>query len=294
MANPTIYGREDANIGIRILVKPEFTVRFWGVRGSIACPGPDTVRYGGNTSCVEMRCGDRIMVFDGGTGLRLLGNELVRAGQSAELDLFYSHTHFDHICGLPFFAPCYDSRSRIRIWAGHLNGRGIKTVLEDMMIEPLFPIPMGIFTAQIEFHDFGAGDRLSPCSGIDIATGPLNHPNGATGYRIEFAGKVVAYITDTEHRPEGLDRNVLALVKRADLMIYDATYTDAEFPQHKAWGHSTWQEGVRLADAAGVRKLVIFHHDPGHDDAFMDGVAAEAEVTRPGTIVAHEGLVLHP
>ncbi|MBV8119223.1 MAG: MBL fold metallo-hydrolase [Alphaproteobacteria bacterium] len=276
------------------MVHPDCTVRFWGVRGSIACPGPDTVRYGGNTSCVEIRCGERILVFDGGTGLRLLGNELMCRGQPADLDIFYSHTHFDHICGLPFFAPCYDARSRIRIWAGHLNGRGIETVLNKMMIAPLFPIPMGIFTARLEFVDFAAGKKLTPHNGIRLATGQLNHPNGATGYRIEFAGKVVAYITDTEHRPGGLDRNVLELIRRADLMIYDATYTDAEFPEHRDWGHSTWQEGVRLADAAGVRTLVIFHHDPGHDDAFMDQVAAEAAAVRPGTIVAREGLVLRP
>jgi phosphoribosyl 1,2-cyclic phosphodiesterase len=276
------------------LVQREFTVRFWGVRGSIACPGPDTVRYGGNTSCVEIRCGDRLMVFDGGTGLRLLGNELMRQGQPAELDIFYSHTHFDHICGLPFFSPCYDPNSRIRMWAGHLNGRGIETVLNSMMIEPLFPIPMGIFTAKLDFIDFAAGKKLAPNQGIRLATGKLNHPNGATGYRIEYAGKVVAYITDTEHRPGGLDTNVLGLIDRADLMIYDATYTDAEYPQHKDWGHSTWQEGVRLADAAGVRTLVIFHHDPGHDDAFMDRVAADAAIARPGTIVAQEGLILRP
>jgi phosphoribosyl 1,2-cyclic phosphodiesterase len=285
---------EDKSIRTGTLVHPDYTVRFWGVRGSIACPGPDTVRYGGNTSCVEIRCGERILVFDGGTGLRLLGNELMRGGKSADLDIFYSHTHFDHICGLPFFAPCYDSRSRIRIWAGHLNGRPIKSVLEDMMIEPLFPIPMGIFTARLEFIDFAAGKKLAPHSGIRVATGRLNHPNGATGYRIEFAGKAVAYITDTEHRPGDPDRNVLELIKRADLMIYDATYTDAEFPEHKDWGHSTWQEGVRLADAADVRTLVIFHHDPAHDDAFMDQVAAEAAAVRPGTIVAREGLVLRP
>jgi phosphoribosyl 1,2-cyclic phosphodiesterase len=276
------------------LVQSEYMVRFWGVRGSIACPGPDTVRYGGNTSCVEIRCGDRLMVFDGGTGLRLLGNELMRDGKAAELDIFYSHTHFDHICGLPFFAPCYDPKSRIRIWAGHLNGRGIETVLKKMMIAPLFPIPMGIFTAKLDFVDFAAGKKLLPHRGIRLATGRLNHPNGATGYRIEYAGKVVAYITDTEHSPLGLDRNILGLVNRADLMIYDGTYTDAEYPQHKDWGHSTWQEGVRLADAAGVRTLVIFHHDPGHDDAFMDRVAAEAANTRPGTIVAQEGMVLRP
>jgi phosphoribosyl 1,2-cyclic phosphodiesterase len=234
------------------------------------------------------------MVFDGGTGLRLLGNELMRDGQPAELDIFYSHTHFDHICGLPFFGPCYDAQSRMRIWAGHLNGVGIEAVLNTMMIAPLFPIPMGIFTAKIEFVDFHAGKSLAPHSGIRLLTGPLNHPNGATGYRIEYASKTVAYITDTEHRPGHLDRNVLALIDRADLMIYDATYTDLEYPQHKDWGHSTWEEGVRLANAAGVRTLVIFHHDPGHDDAFMDRVAAEAAAARPGTIVAREGLILRP
>ncbi len=269
-------------------------MRFWGVRGSIACPGPDTVRYGGNTSCVEIRCGEHLMIFDGGTGLRLLGNELTRGGQPATLDLFYSHTHFDHICGLPFFAPCYDARSRIRIWAGHLNGQGIEAVLNSMMIAPLFPIPMSIFTAKIDYTDFAAGQELVPHPGIRLITAPLNHPNGATGYRIEYRGKAVAYITDTEHRAEGLDRNVLGLIDRADVMIYDATYTDAEYPEHRDWGHSTWQEGVRLADAAQVRTLVIFHHDPGHDDAFMDQVAVEAAEMRSGTIVAQEGLVLRP
>src|SRR5205807_7843537 len=159
------------------LVHPDCTVRFWGVRGSIACPGPDTVRYGGNTSCVEIRCGDHLMVFDGGTGLRLLGNELIASGRPAELDLFYSHTHFDHICGLPFFAPCYDRRSKIRIWAGHLNGKGIEAVLNKMMIAPLFPIPMGIFTADIEFNDFAYGPAFTPPPQIHIATGALNHPN---------------------------------------------------------------------------------------------------------------------
>lgn len=272
----------------------DYSVRFWGVRGSIACPGPDTVRYGGNTSCVEIRCGERLMLFDGGTGLRVAGNELMRAAAPVELDLFFSHTHFDHVCGLPFFAPCYDSRSQIRIWAGHLNGVRIEAVLKKTMIAPLFPVPMGIFAAKIRFVDFAAGAALTPHPGIRIATAALNHPNGATGYRIEFAGKTVTYITDTEQRPGGLDRNVLGLADHADLMIYDATYTDAEYPSHKDWGHSTWEEGVRLADAAKVGTLVIFHHDPGHDDAFMDRIAAAAAAARPGTIVAQEGLVLRP
>jgi phosphoribosyl 1,2-cyclic phosphodiesterase len=276
------------------VIDPDYTVRFWGVRGSIACPGPDTVRYGGNTACVEIRCGEHLMIFDGGTGLRLLGNELMRAGQLPKFDLFYSHTHFDHICGLPFFAPCYDARSRIRIWAGHLNGMRISAVLKKMMAAPLFPIPMGIFAAKIDFVDFAAGSTFDPYPGVRIATAPLNHPNGATGYRIEYRDKVVAYVTDTEHRPNAPDENVLRLIDHADLMIYDATYTDAEYPEHREWGHSTWEEGVRLADAAAARTLVLFHHDPGHDDPFMDRIAAAAAEARPGTIVAQEGLVLHP
>ena len=130
----------------------EIYLKFWGTRGSIPTPGDRTRKYGGNTSCVEIRCGDHLMVFDGGTGIRLLGNELMASGQPAKLDLFYSHTHFDHICGLPFFAPCYDARSSLRIWAGHLNGnKGIEAVLNNMMIAPLFPIPMGIFAAKMEF-----------------------------------------------------------------------------------------------------------------------------------------------
>jgi len=277
------------------LIEADYTVRFWGVRGSIACPGPDTVRYGGNTSCVEFRCGKRLMIFDAGTGLRRLGQELMRPGAPTEMDLFYSHTHFDHVCGLPFFAPCYDPRRKIRMWAGHLRpGMGIEYVLNNMMIDPLFPIPMGVFAARIEYIDFRRGDVLDPHRGIRLRTAPLNHPNGATGYRIEYRGRAVAYVTDTEHHPGELDDNILGLVAGAEFMIYDATYTDAEFPSHKDWGHSTWQQGMRLADAAGVRTLVIFHHDPGHDDTFMDEVAAAAKAARPGTIVAQEGLVLRP
>lgn len=277
------------------MANPEFSVRFWGVRGSISAPGPQTARYGGNTSCVEMRCGRHVLIFDGGSGLRPLGAALVAEPDPADVDLFYSHTHLDHVIGLPFFAPCYNPRSRIRIWAGHLKPeRGIEEVLETMMSPPLFPIPLGIFTARISFMDFSAGESLVPHPGVEVRTGPLNHPNRATGYRVEHGGKVVAYITDTEHRPGGRDPDVLHLVDHADLMIYDSTYTDREYPAHRNWGHSTWQEGIRLAEAAGVGRLVIYHHDPDHDDKFMDKIAAAAEKRRPGTVVAKEGLTLLP
>jgi phosphoribosyl 1,2-cyclic phosphodiesterase len=278
------------------LARSDLTIRFWGVRGSIPCPGPDTARYGGNTSCVEVRCGERLLIFDAGSGLRPLGNALVKARKPIDLDLFFSHTHFDHVVGLPFFAPCYDARSRMRFWAGHLKqGAGIEAVLGKTMAAPLFPIPLNIFAAQIDFIDFAAGSSpLVPHPGLILRTGKLNHPNGATGYRVEYRGKSMAYITDTEHFAGRHDPHVMALIQNVDVMIYDSTYTDDEYLTHRSWGHSTWQEGVRLADAAQVRKLVIFHHDPDHTDTFMDKIAAEAEAARPGTIVAREGLVLKP
>jgi phosphoribosyl 1,2-cyclic phosphodiesterase len=275
----------------------DVSIRFWGVRGSIACPGPETVRYGGNTSCLEVRCGPHLVILDGGTGLRELGKELLNesGGQPIDADLFYSHTHFDHICGLPFFAPCFIPGNKIRMWAGHLlPDNNLENVLCGMMMAPLFPVPMTLLNPQLDFKDFRKGATLKPHPGIVLRTAPLNHPNGATGYRVEYHGKSVAYITDTEHKPGELDANVMALVDRADVMIYDSTYTDEEYPTHVAWGHSTWQQGVRLANAANVKTLVIFHHDPAHDDAFMDRVGAEAAELRPGTIVAREGLVLTP
>ncbi|HEX6977905.1 MAG TPA: MBL fold metallo-hydrolase [Alphaproteobacteria bacterium] len=272
----------------------EFSVRFWGVRGSIPCPGPDTMRYGGNTSCLEVRCGEKLLIFDAGTGLRPLGAHLDRQG-SIDADLYLTHTHFDHVCGLPFFSPAYSRESRLSLWAGHLlPDHTLRYVLSEMMMEPLFPVPISILGADISFHDFRAGQTLSPAPGITLRTAPLNHPNGATGYRIEYGGRSICYVTDTEHIPGKPDQRVLDLIAGADIVIYDATYTDDEFPQRCGWGHSTWQEGVRLATAAAVGTLVLFHHDPDHDDAFMDHVAAAAEVARPGTIVAREGMVLKP
>ncbi|HWD60452.1 MAG TPA: MBL fold metallo-hydrolase, partial [Stellaceae bacterium] len=157
---------------------------------------------------------------------------------------------------------------------------------------PLFPIPIEVFGAKLEFHDFNAGETLDPQPGIRLVTAPLNHPDGATGYRVEFAGKAVAYITDTEHREGQSDDAVLKLMQGADVAIYDSMYTDAEYAKHRGWGHSTWQEGVRLATEAGTKQLVIFHHEPSHTDATMDRIAEEAAKLKPGTIVAREGLVL--
>lgn len=275
--------------------RAEFSVRFWGVRGSIACPGADTVRYGGNTSCLEVVCGGQRLIFDAGTGLRTLGEALSAQNGALEGDIFLTHTHFDHINGLPFFKPFYARGNRFRVWAGHLLPEyTLKKVVGDMMSAPLFPVPPEIFEAEMDYCDFTAGERLEPYAGIVIDTALLNHPDRATGYRVAFGGRSLCYVTDIGHLEGERDESVVSFVSGADMMIYDSTFTDEEFPQYRDFGHSTWQEGVRIADAAAVRTLVIFHHDPAHNDDFMDGVAEEAEAARPGTLVAREGMVLHP
>jgi phosphoribosyl 1,2-cyclic phosphodiesterase len=276
-------------------------VRFWGVRGSISCAGPEYMRYGGNTSCLEVTAGGRRLIFDAGTGIRTLGLELARQAP-LDIDIYFTHTHLDHLSGLTFFAPLFDKRNSVRMWAGHLEAPyTLKKVVSNLMQAPIYPVTLEIFQASIGFKEFRSGDALT-CGAVAMRTAPLNHPNGATGYRIEYGGKSICYITDTEHREGERDKTIVELCRGADLMIYDSSYTDDEYPLYKGWGHSTWQEGVRIADEAGVGTLAIFHHDPSHDDAFMDDVARKAAALRPGSapgglprvVVAHEGLTLAP
>ncbi|MBL6951937.1 MAG: MBL fold metallo-hydrolase [Alphaproteobacteria bacterium] len=273
----------------------DFLVRFWGVRGSISISDPNSVRYGGNTSCLEIRCGERLLIFDAGSGFRYLGNKLLETEGTIDADIFLTHTHYDHICGVPFFKPFFSPNNQFRLSAGHLLPEtNLRQVLCDLMMTPLFPVPLEIFQSKIEFQDFSAGDALTAGADVVIRTAPLNHPNGATGYRIEFDGKAICYLTDTEHRPGELDQNILGLIDGADIVIYDSMYTEDEYQNCVGWGHSTWEAGADLCDAAGVSQFVIFHHDPDHDDAFMDQIADAAEKRRPGTVVAQEGMVLRP
>ncbi|TNE59722.1 MAG: MBL fold metallo-hydrolase [Alphaproteobacteria bacterium] len=272
----------------------DFSVRFWGVRGSTPCAGPEVQKYGGNTSCLEITCGGKRLIFDAGTGIRYLGNEMVKEG-ALETDIFLTHTHLDHVCGLPFFKPFYSAANEFRLYSGHSTfGCCTKDALKNMMVAPLLPMDVDVFSADLQFVDFPCGDNIELEGGIVIKTAPLNHPNGATGYRIEYGGRSICYITDTEHVVGKPDQNILSLIQGADVFIYDATYTDEEFAVLPPFGHSTWQEGVRLADAAGVQCYVAFHHDPDHDDDFMDQVATDLEQMRPGSLVAREGMVLTP
>jgi phosphoribosyl 1,2-cyclic phosphodiesterase len=268
-------------------------VKFWGVRGSIACPSPDHVQYGGNTSCVEIRAGDDVLIFDAGTGFRNLGLDLVRRGVTRG-NIFLTHTHWDHINGFPFFTPAYDPKNRFRVWAGHLTGQGgVEKVFSTQMANPTFPVPLSAMKSTLSFEDFTIGETLHPVDGVTVRTARLNHPGGASAYRVEFGGVSVCYVTDTEHVPGTPDQNVIALIKEADLVIYDATYTEAEFPSKVGWGHSTWQEAIRVCQLADARRLALFHHNPDHDDAMMAVIEAEARAVWPNAFAARDGMTLH-
>jgi phosphoribosyl 1,2-cyclic phosphodiesterase len=271
----------------------DFTIRFWGVRGSLPCPGPATKRYGGNTPCIEVRCGQRLLILDGGTGLRELGDALVAEGGALDTDLLLTHCHYDHVIGIPFFAPFYDPKHRFRIWAGNLlPDFRLQPVMQNMMSEPLFPIGIDTFKADIDYRDFRAGETIAPCGGVTVRTVALNHPGGATGYRIDFGGRSFSYITDDEWQRDDHDRRLIATAKDTDLLVYDTAYTEDEIEAKKGWGHSTWRDGVRFADAARAKTLCLFHHAPEHDDDAMDAILAQAREVRPGTIAAREGLVI--
>jgi phosphoribosyl 1,2-cyclic phosphodiesterase len=275
-------------------VEDQFTVRFWGVRGSIACPGHSTVRYGGNTSCVEMCAGGSRIIFDGGTGLRVLGQALMRQ-LPVEAHLFFTHSHWDHIQGFPFFIPAFVKGNRFNIYGAIApNGSTIEQRLNDQMLHPNFPVPLQIMGADLKFFDLEIGESVPVSDEVVVESALLNHPGEAIGYRVNWRGHAAAYVTDTEHYPDHLDENVVRLAQDADVLIYDATYTDDEYHSEKTskvgWGHSTWQEAVKLAKAAHVKKLVIFHHDPLHDDDFMDRMKDDVVGAYPNSLIAWEGL----
>jgi phosphoribosyl 1,2-cyclic phosphodiesterase len=273
-----------------------FFVHFWGVRGSVATPGKETVHYGGNTSCVEMRVGGKRLIFDGGTGLRLLGTSLMPV-MPVEAHLFFSHSHWDHIQGFPFFVPAFIPGNRFHVYGAVApNGATMKQRLSDQMLHPNFPIPLQGMRSDLKFYDLHPGDVVK-IDDITVETAHLNHPSEALGYRVTWQGRTAVYCTDTEHYPDRLDENVLHLARNADIFIYDATYTDDEYyhplTPKEGWGHSTWKEGIKLAKAAGVKHLVIFHHDPSHDDEFLAKVEAEIQAECPDAFLAREGMKLN-
>jgi len=274
-----------------------FSFKLWGTRGSIPCPGPATVKFGGNTTCFEINCGKSRIIVDAGTGIRLLGKKImIEEGNLLDADLFFTHTHMDHIQGLPFFAPLYNPNSDVRLHAGHLDGitYDLQGIIGTMLMkDPVFPVPSSLIEKACSFNDFDCGKTFELDGGITIKTAPLNHPNGACGYRIEYEGRIIAICTDTEHFEGRLDDNVLFLAKDADLLIYDSAYTDEEYPNFKGWGHSTWQEAIKIAKAASVKQTLLFHHDPSHDDNKMDEIAKLAKAELATVRPAIEGEVIN-
>jgi Metal-dependent hydrolases of the beta-lactamase superfamily I len=274
---PTVDGENDRTL----------RVRFWGTRGSLPVSGAAYRRFGGNTPCVEMSCGGRTLLFDAGTGIRPAGVAALHAGQR-DFHLFFTHFHYDHVMGLPFFAPLYDPSFKLEVWSG-LETLTTQEMLRGLMRAPWFPVEISICRAALISRDFRPTTTIEPYPDVKVKTGLLNHPGGCVGYRVEYEGRAVALISDTEHVEGTLDENVLALIDNADLVIYDAAYTDEEMAFRRGFGHSTWQQGVRLCQAAGAKRLALFHHDPYRGDGPLAAIETRLKETFAGGFAARDG-----
>jgi len=268
-------------------------VKFYGTRGSIAVADREFVEFGGNTSCLSVRFSNgRITVFDAGTGIRRLGNDLAAAGHKQWDNMFiiFSHTHWDHIQGFPFFGPAYDGRRRLTlaIPGRTRKARSLRDIFASQMQDEFFPVPLDKMGAALSFWE-PETDKYSSPFDVKVTAALHPHPGGAYGYRVEEKGKVLVYCTDVEHG-EGIDDGVVALSRGADLLVHDAQYTSEELPQRRGWGHSSWEQAVEVAERAGVKRLALFHHDPERTDLQMRRIEEECRRRFPDSFAAREGL----
>jgi phosphoribosyl 1,2-cyclic phosphodiesterase len=258
------------------------------VRGSIPTPGPTTVRYGGNTSCVEVRGGGEIILLDAGTGLRGLGRSLLSEfkDQPLNLTMLLTHTHWDHIQGLPFFGPIYDSRCRLRILGCEGTRKGLVNALTGQMESTYFPVPFNKLPSNIEIEELKDFNfNIGP---VCVRAMRANHPGLCVGYRLFSPDSLIAFFPDTEPRTGGKDRDMIEFIRDADVLILDSQYDSAEYQQHLGWGHGCVDDSVALALQAGVKQLCLFHHDPDHDDRRIDGLVKHAR-----QLVAKQRAKLH-
>jgi phosphoribosyl 1,2-cyclic phosphodiesterase len=273
---------------------------FWGVRGSIPTPGPSTVGFGGNTSCVEVQCGATRIVFDSGTGIRLLGQKLL-AEMPFDLHLFFSHVHWDHIQGFPFFAPAFIPGNTFHLYGGNDYTGTVDHVLAGQMENPNFPVHLSEMGAKMTFGGVRDGQMLEVGEDkVVVRCVRGNHPQGVWAYRIEHGGRSLVYATDTEHYSI-VDPQLAKLAAGADVLVHDAQYTPDEYAgkagtggPKTGWGHSTYVAACEMAKAAGVKQLVLFHHDPGQTDAAVRDKEKKAQALFANSIAAHEGLTLEP
>ena len=270
-------------------------VTFWGVRGSIACSGPHVAEVGGNTPCVEVRAQGHRLILDGGTGLRGLGQRMAAEPGPLRAHMLFSHQHWDHIQGFPFFRPAFVPGAELHMY-GPVAEDGLTTLrdtLRAQMTSPCFPVPFGALAAELRFETVRDSDDLQ-LGPFEVQMRALVHPQGSLGYRIEVGGRKLCFATDTEHPSEGLDEALLDLAREVDVLIYDAMYTTDEYegrngPCRKGWGHSTTDAAVQIARASGAKRLFLFHHDPGHNDRFIDRMERDARTGFERTWAAREG-----
>jgi phosphoribosyl 1,2-cyclic phosphodiesterase len=275
-------------------------IKFWGVHGSLPRPGKSTLRYGGNTACVEVRSGGTLIVFDAGTGIRDLGDDLckrlkqISPKERVRGHIFFSHLHWDHVQGFPFFAPVYVSGNEFHLYAGAGLNDTIHQIMRDQMSEPNFPVCLTQLSASLFYHDLESGQRVK-IDGVEILSHRMNHPGGSFGYRVEAEGKVLVYASDTEHL-EASAAGMSEFVQDADILIHDCMFTPDQYKglvddcPRESWGHSTWEGAVEIANAANVKHLILFHH--GNDDDTVDEIQRRAREGFPHSTAAYEGLEL--
>ena len=267
---------------------------FWGVRGSTPTVDPATWRYGGNTPCLELTAPDGTqIILDCGTGLRVLGSRW--AARNPETHILVTHFHWDHIQGIPFFAPLYSESNRFHFYSfrsKHLGHDSLQQVFETQMAMPYFPVDMSAMTAKKRFMEVSGGESF--CIGENrITARHLNHPQGCLGFRIETPGGTIVYATDNEPGDAKLDAELQQLAADADILINDAQYTPEQLATtRRGWGHSSWREGVIVARAAGAKTLVLFHHDPDSTDRMVDGLLHQAREEFDSVFAASEGMVI--
>ena len=269
LAKPVDHGALSETI--RRLLAQEVTVRFWGTRGSIARPGYDTLKYGGNTPCVTVEMDrDRVFIFDAGTGIVDYGRTL--DGGHRKFNLFISHPHWDHIQGLPFFQPLYRQGNEMVIHGTSHGKLSLREVISGQMNNLYFPVTIKEYASRVYFVELEEGEHQ--VDQVPVSAIGLNHPGATLGYRLSSGtGKTFAYITDHEILPNGDAHNrqrLVSFLKQADVVIHDTTYFDEEYPMRVGWGHSALTEVLKLAEEAEVRNLYLFHHDPSHDDTAVE------------------------
>jgi phosphoribosyl 1,2-cyclic phosphodiesterase len=252
---------------------------FWGVRGSIPTPEPHAIGVGGNTSCVSVQVDDHVVIFDAGTGLRNLGQYLEDKDRSQwKGSILLSHYHWDHIQGLPFFEPAYREQNRFHIYGKTKHGNRIEDILAEQMESPFFPVDMDSLEGLVTFEPVEEGKSLSITPNVKVLTIGLNHPNGAIGYRLEHPTGSISYICDHEHPAKGLDPAVIEFVRNTTVLIHDSQYMPLEKKGSKSgWGHSSWEEAVLTAKAAGVNRLFLYHHDPTRTDSELLALLSDAK-----------------